>query len=461
MRYARTCSALIAPSRSVAADVRAVVGTELPIYSIWNAVDLERFSPDGGTLDLDGRCGLPPSGADVVRVGLVATFARWKGHHVFLEAIARLPPSLHVRAYVIGGPVYETGKSEVSIEELRKASARLGIADRVGFTGFIEDPAPAIRALDVVVHASTEPEPFGLAIAEGMACGRAVVVSAGGGAAELVTAGVDALTFTPGDSGALTRCIEQLAADAALRQRLGRAARATAERSFTRRRLTNELVEVYQRIAPDGASTARSSCAQREPLRRRGDISHDPGARGRGCTANVARRLPSASKESSARSSRAHGHRAARAGCGAIEPPAHGVEGPPIPGQAAGQQRIDVVVCHQAWPYAIFGPVIRRARLPLVFWLHTAGDGRHWLERWARRLTPDLAVANSQFTASALSRDGSRMLPLETIYYPLRLHAARCARPPLTRGHPPVARHVTRRSRDRSGRPAGVMEGES
>ena len=97
---------------------------------------------------------------------------------MFLEAIARLPPSLHVRAYVIGGPVYETEKSEVSIEELRQASARLGIADRVGFTGFIEDPAPAIRALDVVVHASTEPEPFGLAIAEGLACGRAVVVSA-------------------------------------------------------------------------------------------------------------------------------------------------------------------------------------------------------------------------------------------------------------------------------------------
>ena len=121
--------------------------------------------------------GLPPSGADVVRVGLVATFARWKGHHLFLEAVARLPPSLNVRAYVIGGPVDKTEKSEVSIEELRKASARLGITDRVGFTGFVEDPAPAIRGLDVLVHASTEPEPFGLAIAEGMACGRAVVVN--------------------------------------------------------------------------------------------------------------------------------------------------------------------------------------------------------------------------------------------------------------------------------------------
>jgi glycosyltransferase involved in cell wall biosynthesis len=248
-RSARGCAALLVPSQSVADDVRTLGGARLPIHPIWNAVDLERFSPDGSTMDLDGRSGLPAASADVVRVGLVATFARWKGHHLFLAAIARLPPALNVRAYVIGGPLYETENSEVSIEELRQVPARLGIADRVGFTGFIEDSAPAIRALDVVVHASTEPEPFGLAIAEGMACGRAVVVSREGGAAELVTAGVDALTFTPGDAGALAHGIGQLAADPGLRQRLGQRARATAERRFSRRRLTTEVLDVYERVA--------------------------------------------------------------------------------------------------------------------------------------------------------------------------------------------------------------------
>ena len=54
-----------------------------------------------------------------------------------------------------------------------------------------------MRALDIVVHASTEPEPFGLTIAEGMASGRAVIVSAAGGAAEIVQDGVDALTCAP------------------------------------------------------------------------------------------------------------------------------------------------------------------------------------------------------------------------------------------------------------------------
>jgi glycosyltransferase involved in cell wall biosynthesis len=85
--------------------------------------------------------------------------------------------------------------------------------------------------------------------------------------------------------------------------------------------------------------------------------------------------------------------------------------------------QFDVAVCHQAWPYAIFGHTVRRAGLPLVFWLHTVSEGRHWLDRWARTTAPDLAVCNSRFTASCLSQwfPGTRA---EWVYYPLRSSAA-------------------------------------
>jgi glycosyltransferase involved in cell wall biosynthesis len=59
----------------------------------------------------------------------------------------------------------------------------------------------------------------------------------------------------------------------------------------------------------------------------------------------------------------------------------------------------DVVVCHQPWNYVVFGIVARRAGCPIVLWLHMAGEGRHWLERLARRVRPDLAICNSRFTA--------------------------------------------------------------
>jgi glycosyltransferase involved in cell wall biosynthesis len=128
---------------------------------------------------------------------------------------------------------------------LRALAMKLGLAERVGFTGFVSAVAPAMRALDIVVHASTEPEPFGLVIAEAMACGRAVIASAAGGATEIIEDGVDALTHRPGDVSALARLIAQLAGDAALRQRLGHAAALASAQRFARPRLAVDLAPIY------------------------------------------------------------------------------------------------------------------------------------------------------------------------------------------------------------------------
>jgi glycosyltransferase involved in cell wall biosynthesis len=247
-RYASRCAAVVTNSHSVADDVRLACGSTLAIHPVWNAVDLERFSPDGAQIDLDAVSGLPAA-EGFVRVGLVATFARWKGHKTFLRALAMLPPSLPVRAYVVGGPIYETFGSQTSSAELSELVRLLGLEERIGLTGFIEDSAMAIRALDIVVHASTEPEPFGLVIVEAMACGKPVVVSRGGGASELIEPGVNALDFAPGDAPALAHRIEQLTRDAGLRHRLGRAGRSTAEQRFHRRRMASELTGIYESVA--------------------------------------------------------------------------------------------------------------------------------------------------------------------------------------------------------------------
>src|SRR5439155_2834933 len=217
---------------SVAGDIRHDLGASMDISTVWNAVDLTRFTADGRRLDLDALAGLPRPGAEVVRVGLVATFARWKGHLTFLEVMQPLAAAHNVRAYIVGGPMYQTDGSQFTVRELRAAAARLGMESSVGFTGFVKNPAAALRSLDVVVHASTSPEPFGLVIAEAMACGRPVVVSNAGGAAEIVTPGVDALVHAPGDAGDLAAQIAALAGNPELRARIARAARVTAERSF-------------------------------------------------------------------------------------------------------------------------------------------------------------------------------------------------------------------------------------
>jgi glycosyltransferase involved in cell wall biosynthesis len=242
----RRCAAVVANSVSVAEDARHALGKRVPILPVLNAVDLQRFSAKGDRLDLDSLAGLPPAPAGVVRVGLVGTFARWKGHTTFLDAIALLPPDLRVRAYIVGGAVYQTDGSQHTLEDLRLYAARVGVDDRVGFTGFVARPEAAIRALDIVVHASTECEPFGLVIAEAMACERAVIASDAGGAREIFTAGVDALGHAPGSAADLAAHIVELARDGDQRIRIGRAGRRTAERRFDRSRLASDLVPVYQ-----------------------------------------------------------------------------------------------------------------------------------------------------------------------------------------------------------------------
>lgn len=254
---------VLANSKSVAQDVTKVCSGGLPVSTLYNAIDIERFCPAGPVADLDGDAKASGSG-QTVRIGMAGTFARWKGHEVFLQAVSLLPGDLNISAYVVGGPVYRTAGSQYTLEELRGLASRLGIADRVRFTGFLEDVPAAMRALDIVVHASTRAEPFGLVIAEGMACGRAVIASRAGGALEIFEEDVSAVSHAPGDARELARQMERLARDPALRTGLGAKGRASIEANFQRGRLGDELVRVYETLIPAGSAAGAASQLNRE-----------------------------------------------------------------------------------------------------------------------------------------------------------------------------------------------------
>jgi glycosyltransferase involved in cell wall biosynthesis len=91
------------------------------------------------------------------------------------------------------------------------------------------------------------------------------------------------------------------------------------------------------------------------------------------------------------------------------------------------QQKPDVAVCHSTWPHAVFGPVVRAAGIPLAFAAHDFPNGRHWLDRLARRTRPDLVIANSDYIKAAVLK----RLPnvrIETHYVPVETAAAQpCA----------------------------------
>jgi glycosyltransferase involved in cell wall biosynthesis len=248
LRWARRgVAGALAISRAVAGDLAEAL-PDLPVRVVANTVDANTFTPTVASGDwLDLAANLPPAPPATVRVGLIATYARWKGQDLFLEAVARLGPCpVPTRFYIIGGPIYGTHGSQFTRNELRDRARTLGVVDQVGFIGFQEEPASAFQALDIVVHASTRPEPFGLTIVEGMACGRAVVVAAAGGAVELFRPDHDALGFRPGDADALADAIRTLLLDPQRRQRLGERARETVLRSFTTAQLGPHIVQAYE-----------------------------------------------------------------------------------------------------------------------------------------------------------------------------------------------------------------------
>ena len=85
-------------------------------------------------------------------------------------------------------------------------------------------------------------------------------------------------------------------------------------------------------------------------------------------------------------------------------------------------RQFDAAICHMIWPLALFGVVVRRIKLPLVFWMHDAVTRRSWLSLWAQLVSPDLVICNSHFTALSLKRI-FRRVPSETFYYPVMSRA--------------------------------------
>ena len=80
--------------------------------------------------------------------------------------------------------------------------------------------------------------------------------------------------------------------------------------------------------------------------------------------------------------------------------------------------RPEVVVTHDSWPHTVFAPVVRRAGIRLVHFIHGQANGRHWLDRLASRTPPDLVVANSRFTAGSV-RNVFPEAKVETWHYPV------------------------------------------
>jgi glycosyltransferase involved in cell wall biosynthesis len=214
---------------------------------VHNGVDIDEFrqadAPDMGALRR--RFGLPEH---VYLAGLFGRLAPWKGQHVAIEALVRIPDMVLV---LVGSALFG---EQSYVQMLHRQAARLGVEDRVIFAGFRDDMPAWMKAVDIILHTSTEPEPFGRVIVEGMAAGRPVIAAAAGGVTEILRHRVNGWLIPPCDPAALVDAIETLRAAPELAGRVARVARDDAADRFS----VGSYLEQMKRSIAEAVGKARS-----------------------------------------------------------------------------------------------------------------------------------------------------------------------------------------------------------
>jgi glycosyltransferase involved in cell wall biosynthesis len=176
--------------------------------------------------------------------GIVGRLASWKGQDLFLRAFAQAFPDSRERGAVIGGALF--GEDDYA-DGLVDLSGTLGLSERVEFRGHRCDVWRELSTIDVLVHASVIPEPFGQVILEGMAAGVPVIAAQAGGPAEILRADVTGLLYEPGNVAALANAMRRMR-DQSLRERLCAAARSELDR-YSPPVVAAQLQQLYATVA--------------------------------------------------------------------------------------------------------------------------------------------------------------------------------------------------------------------
>lgn len=185
---------------------------------IYNGIDpseMTATAPDGGIRERHKI----PLGAQLI--GVIGNIKQWKGQETAIRALAAVLEK-HPKTYCLfigdiaddDRPYFETLNELIDVNE---------IVDRVVFTGYTSDIPDYINALDVVLHTSVAPEPFGRVLIEAMALRKPLIGAAAGAVPEIIDDGITGLTFNPGDADDLSRCINTLLDSPDSANRMGRA----------------------------------------------------------------------------------------------------------------------------------------------------------------------------------------------------------------------------------------------
>jgi len=219
---------------------------------VHDGVDVEAVQAAARRRPQDVRAALGLAPGDHVLL-LAGHLRRWKGQHVAIEAMGALPDPLRRRTQLLLAGAAPPG--DPYPEALRSRARALGVGERVHLLGARSDVPDLMRSADVVLHASIEPEPFGLVVVEALALGRPVVAAARGGPCETLAGGAG-LLFDPDRAETLAEALAALAASPERRAALERGGPERARRFHVRRTVSRLAGILSQAAAGRGGDAA-------------------------------------------------------------------------------------------------------------------------------------------------------------------------------------------------------------
>lgn len=243
-RLAPRATRHIAISRAVRDNLRDVGASPDTIEVIHDGIDPTRFTVGEAESAAEReKLGL---GSDTPAVGIFGRIVPWKGIVEFILAFRKvLSRRPDARGFVVGG---RSDGDESYFERVTHLARAADLEGRLALTGYRPDVRATMAAMDVVAHASTEPEPFGMVLIEAMSLGKPVVATRGGGPDDIVVPGQTGTLVARGDVSAMAQAIFRLLENPREAEAMGARGRDRVESAFSTTLYATKTMRLYDQL---------------------------------------------------------------------------------------------------------------------------------------------------------------------------------------------------------------------
>lgn len=175
------------------------------LYLIYNGLDPNEIQIKTPAELMRKKYGLDSSS---LVIGMVGNFKAWKGQETVVRAVAALRDRFPaIKCLLVGDASEDNCKFIAMLKDIIREN---NISENVIFTGYQKNVADYVNIMQIVIHASIDPEPFGRVLIEAMAMKKPLIGSDAGAVPEIIQDNITGKLFAPGNPSELAECITYL-----------------------------------------------------------------------------------------------------------------------------------------------------------------------------------------------------------------------------------------------------------